>query len=93
MISKKPAVTGGLRFSTRSQKPMEDTMKKFFSCAAAVLLVAGLTAGSADAKSRKGTNMTKGAASSGNSANSASGKNSPASSAKGSASSAGGGEK
>lgn len=69
-------------------------MKKLLSCAAAVLLVAGLSIGVADAKPRKGQTMTKtSGAAGGNSANSASGKNSPASNAKGSASSAGGGEK
>lgn len=69
-------------------------MKKILSVAAATLLIAGLSAGTAQAKKRHhGKSMqTMGAAKS-NSANSMSGKNSPASNATGSASPAGGGEK
>jgi hypothetical protein len=66
-------------------------MKKMFAIAAATLLIAGLSAGTADAKKRsKGMHSMSSAK---GSANSMSGKNSPASNATGSASPAGGGEK
>lgn len=69
------------------------TMKRIFAIAAATLLVAGLSAGTADAKKRHGKGVHSMSSAKGNNANSMSGKNSPASNATGSASPAGGGEK
>ena len=68
-------------------------MKKMFAIAATTLLVAGLSAGTAEAKKRHSSGMHATGAAKGNSANSMSGKNSPASTGTGTASPAGGGEK
>jgi hypothetical protein len=81
-------------FEYRYPKQKAAIMKKILSLAAATLLIAGLSAGTAQAKKRHHSNgvQTTGSAK-GNSASSMSGKNSPASNATGSASPAGGGEK
>jgi hypothetical protein len=93
---RKPAQQRASLCGQQSHQAKEETMKKLVSCTAALLLVAGLSAVPAEAKSKAKshhTGMTSGSATGGNSANSGAGKNSPASSSKGSASSAGGGEK
>ncbi|MET0968542.1 MAG: hypothetical protein ABWY18_05005 [Tardiphaga sp.] len=68
-------------------------MKKILSVAAATLLIAGLSAGTAQAKKRHHSKGMQSMGTAKGSANSMSGKNSPASNATGSASPAGGGEK